>query len=115
MTACGLPLRDRHVQRGQNQLGAQMRLHRPADDAARIHVEHDRQIQKSRPRRDVGDIGDPQPIGALGCRTADRPDPLDAGLRIRLRRDDVPPQRRAAQAPPQRISRATRLRPTRIP
>src|SRR5580692_319261 len=31
-------LRDRHVQRRQNQLGAQVRLHRPTDNAARIHV-----------------------------------------------------------------------------
>ena len=48
----GLALRDRHVQRRQNQLRAQVRLHRPADDPARIHIEHHRQIQKSRPGRE---------------------------------------------------------------
>ena len=97
MTACGLPLRDRHVQRGQDQLGAQVRLHRPADDSTRIHIEHHRQIQKSRPRRNVGDVGHPQSIGAIGVEL-----PIDEinwtrSIRIGLRRDDVPSQRSAAK------------------
>ena len=60
------PLRDRHVQCRQNQLRTQMRLHRPANHASRIHIEHHRQIQKTRPGRDETDIGDPQSIRPVG-------------------------------------------------
>jgi len=33
-------LRDRHVQSRQNQLRSQVGLHRPTDDAARVHIQH---------------------------------------------------------------------------
>ena len=52
------------LQSGQDELGAQMRLDRPADDLARPHIEYDRQIQKARPGRNVSDIGNPQLVGA---------------------------------------------------
>ena len=57
---------ERHVQRRQHDLGAQMRLDAPADDLARPHVEYDRQVQKPGPGRDVGDVGDPELIGPVG-------------------------------------------------
>ncbi len=38
-------LRDRHVERGQDELGAKMGRHRPADDAPAPRVEHDREIR----------------------------------------------------------------------
>src|SRR5882724_5846944 len=57
-------LRDGHVERGQDELGAEMGFHRPADDAATPRVEHDGEIQEAGPRRDVRDVRDPQPIGA---------------------------------------------------
>jgi hypothetical protein len=47
-----LPLCDRHVQRRQNQLRSQVRLHRPAHDATRVHIKHHRQIQKAGPSRE---------------------------------------------------------------
>lgn len=47
----GLALRDRHVQSRQNQFRSQMRLHRPAHDPPRVHVEHHRQLQESGPSR----------------------------------------------------------------
>ena len=62
----GLSLRNRHLHRLQNQLRAQMRLHRPAHDLARIHIQHHRQIQEPGPGRDVGDIGHPQTIRTFG-------------------------------------------------
>jgi hypothetical protein len=57
------PLRERHVERGQDELRAQMRGHGPADDAAAPRIEHDGEIQEAGPRGDVGDVRDPQPIG----------------------------------------------------
>ncbi len=53
---------DRHVERIEHQLGAQMRGHRPADHAPAVHVEHDGQEQEPTPRRHVGDIGNPKLI-----------------------------------------------------
>ncbi len=38
-------LRDGHVERGQDELGAEMGCHGPADDAATPRVEHDGEIQ----------------------------------------------------------------------
>src|SRR3984957_15667537 len=90
-------LRDRHVQRRENQLGAQMRLHRPAHNAARIHIQHHRQIQKSRPRRHVGYIGHPQPIGPVRIELPI--DKVDRAFspRVGLRRDDIAAQRCTAK------------------
>ena len=56
------PLCDRHVQRRQHQLGAQVIGHRPADDLARIHVQHHCEEQKPGPGRDVRRVSHPQPI-----------------------------------------------------
>ena len=58
------------VQCCQHDLGAQMRLDAPADDLARPHVEHDRQVQETGPGRDVGDVGDPELIGSVGFELA---------------------------------------------
>src|SRR2546425_253628 len=55
-------LRDGHVERGQDELGAKMGFHRPADDAATPRVEHDGEIQEAGPRRDVRDVRHPQPV-----------------------------------------------------
>jgi hypothetical protein len=55
-----------HVQSLQNQLGAQMGRHRPADDPAAPGIHHHRQVQESCPGRDVGDVGHPEPIPARG-------------------------------------------------
>src|ERR1700730_6774079 len=42
-----LALTDRHLQCRQHELGAQMRLHRPADDPTAERIEHDSEIQKA--------------------------------------------------------------------
>ena len=94
----GLSLRDRHVQRRQNQLRAQMCLRRPANYSPRIHVQHHRQIQESRPRRNVRDVRHPQSIGPIGVELPIHKIDGPRSLRIRLCRDDVTAKRCAAQA-----------------
>jgi hypothetical protein len=56
---------ERHVQSAKHQLGGQCRGHRPADDPTAAGIEHDREIQKPRPRRNVGYVSYPQPIRRL--------------------------------------------------
>ncbi len=48
----GPTLREGHVDGRQHELGPQMILHRPTDHFARARIEHDRQEQKARPRRE---------------------------------------------------------------
>ena len=62
----GASLSHRHVQRVEDQFGAQMVGHRPPHHPAAEHIEYNGQIQESRRSRDVGDISDPQPVRGLG-------------------------------------------------
>ncbi len=55
-------LPERHVERLEHQLGAQVSFHRPTHDLAAKGVEYHRQIEKAGPGRDVGYIGDPQTV-----------------------------------------------------
>jgi hypothetical protein len=57
-----LALPDGHLERFDDELGAHVLGHRPADDPARVAVDHDGQVELALPRRDLGQIGDPQPI-----------------------------------------------------
>jgi hypothetical protein len=84
-------LSQRHVESGQDELSAQMRLHGPADDAAAPGIEHDGEVQEAGPGRDVGDVRDPQPIGPGGGEL-----PIDE-IRCRLRR--LVPDRRSKLPP----------------
>ena len=59
-------LSEGHVQRVEHQLGAQVIGHRPAHHAAAEHIEHHGEIDEPGRGRDVGDVGDPQPVRALG-------------------------------------------------
>ena len=52
-----------HVERFEDQFGAQMSGHGPAHDAAAESVEHHRQVEKARPGRNVSDIGNPHGVG----------------------------------------------------
>ena len=63
-------LRERHVERLEHELRAQVRRHRPADDAAAPRVEHDSEVEEAGPRRDVGDVRDPEPIRPGGREVA---------------------------------------------
>jgi len=53
-----LTAEDRHVERIENELGTQMRRHRPADDTPAEHVQDDREKEKARPRRHIGYVSD---------------------------------------------------------
>ena len=59
-------LRHRHVQRGQDELGPEMGLHRPADDAPTPRIEHDGEKEEAGPGRNVRDVRHPEPVGARG-------------------------------------------------
>lgn len=53
-----------HVEGVEDELGAQMRRHRPANDAPAERVDHHREIQPPFDRPLLRDVGDPEPIGA---------------------------------------------------
>ena len=72
----GSALRERHVEGTEHQLGPQVRLQGPADDASRPDIEHAGEVEQAGPRRDVGDVGDPEAVRPRGGELAgDRPDP----------------------------------------
>ena len=50
----------RHPERVDDQLGLEVIAHRPADDAATVGVEHDREKQPALTGRQVGDVGEPE-------------------------------------------------------
>jgi hypothetical protein len=61
---------DRHLERVQDQLGAEMAGHRPADHGPAEGVHHDRQVEEAGPGRDVADVGHPESVRALGLEVA---------------------------------------------
>jgi hypothetical protein len=54
----------RHVERVADQLGAQVIGDRPAHDASGPHVEHGGEIHLAFAGGVLGDVGDPEPVGA---------------------------------------------------
>src|SRR5712672_920692 len=104
-------LADRHFQRIQHQLGAQMIGHRPADDLAAPGIQHDGEVQKAACRRYEGDVRHPELVRPGGEKF--RSTRSGAGLASLSRRVVVSPERRrlAPTSPAARISRAMRLRP----
>ena len=61
--------RQRHVQCGQQQLGAQVSGHRPADHAAREAVDDRGEIQPAFPGAHVGDVADQELVGWVGVKS----------------------------------------------
>ena len=61
----GLSLADGHVERLDDELGAEVTRYRPADNAAAPGIEHDRQVEKPGPGRNVGDVRHPEAIWLL--------------------------------------------------
>jgi hypothetical protein len=57
-------LTDRHVERVQDQLGAQVLSHGPAHNSQGEGVQDHREIQPALAGALLGDIGDPEPVGA---------------------------------------------------
>ena len=58
-----LALRNGHLQGRAHQFGRHVRRHGPADNLARVQVQHRRQVQPATARPDVGDVRDPGCIG----------------------------------------------------
>ena len=61
----GTALLEGHVESVQDQAGAQVVGHGPPDDAPAEGIEHDGQVEEPGPGRDVGNVGDPQPVGCI--------------------------------------------------
>lgn len=66
LVAGGSAMLDGHADGVEDQLGAQVVGHSPADDAAGVGVDHDGEVEESFPGAQVGDIGDPQPVRCGG-------------------------------------------------
>ena len=56
---------DRHDERIRDELRGHLRLHRPADNAAREQVDHCRNVKPAFGRPDVGEVGDPLAVRTL--------------------------------------------------
>jgi hypothetical protein len=56
---------ERPHQRIDHELRGHLRLHRPADDATRVQVEHHRHVQPALGGRHVGEIGHPALVRAF--------------------------------------------------
>jgi hypothetical protein len=66
----GTAMLERHVERSEGEVGAQMGGHRPPDDAAAACVEDHGQEEKASPGRHIGDVGDPELVGDAGRKHA---------------------------------------------
>ncbi len=55
----GAALPDRHLERFDDELGAHVLGHRPADAAATEGVHDDGEVELALPRRDLGQVGHP--------------------------------------------------------
>ena len=53
---------DGHLEGVDDELGAEVVGDRPADDPARVAVEHDRDVEPALPGAHVADVGDPEPV-----------------------------------------------------
>jgi hypothetical protein len=59
------PLRDGHFKSIKHEFRTQISRHRPTDHSPAEDIENHRQIQKSRPRRDVSNVSDPESVRRL--------------------------------------------------
>ena len=84
-------LAEGHVESIQNQLGAQVVGHCPADDLAAPDIHDDRQIEEARHGRDVGDVGNPQLVRAGCLKVAVDQIRRGSGLFVALRGDRTAP------------------------
>ena len=85
-----LALVNRHVERINYDLLSQIVHHRPTDDAATKGIENDGKIEKTRPRRNIRYIRDPQPIDRLRVEVAIDEIRSRSAFFIALRRNDKP-------------------------
>src|SRR5665213_2000523 len=80
---------DRHIERFEDEFGAQVVGHSPTDDATAEHVEYDSQVEKAGPRWDIGDIGNPELIRTVGAEVSIDKIRSRASVAIAHRRDDT--------------------------
>jgi hypothetical protein len=66
----GLALPDGHLERFDDELGAHVLGHRPADATARVAVDDDREVELALPSGDLGEVRRPQPILGRGREVA---------------------------------------------
>src|SRR5262249_46876352 len=95
---CRSALREGHVQRLEDELRAEVRCHRPADDATAPRIEHDGEVEEAGPGWDVGDVRDPEPVGSHGGEVAVHEIGSGARLTIADRRADPLASAHAGQA-----------------
>ena len=67
MRACA---HERHIKGREHQIGAQMGQHRPPDDASAEGIHTHGQVEKTRSRWHVGDVGHPEFVRSLGGEVA---------------------------------------------
>jgi hypothetical protein len=68
--ALGTPRSERHLECIQHQPGNEPGAHRPTDNASAAGVENNRQIQKARRSRNVGNVRHPQQVGMISRKLA---------------------------------------------
>ena len=66
----GLALAERHPQGVEHQVGAHVGGQLPADDLAGEGVDHEGEERRALPGAQVGEVADPEPVGALGAEVA---------------------------------------------
>lgn len=105
---------DRHLERVDDQLGAQVLGDRPSDDLSGEHVQDDGEVEPALAGGHVGDLGGPGPVrcGAVKSRST-----RSCGGNAEVSRRVSPrfPRRCTPSRRDWRMSRATRLRPIRMP
>lgn len=95
-------------QRVQDQRGAHVVRHRPADDTPRVEVDDHRQVEPALEGPDVRDVGDPDLVGLVDGEVA-----IDRAAR--LGSDPPPPNCNQAWSPPKRLSSSVFVSRTRVP
>lgn len=56
-----------HRERVRGEIRRQARSHRPANNGARVKIEHDRQIEPAFAGPEVGDVAGPDAVCRRGC------------------------------------------------
>ena len=87
----------RHLERIEDEVGAEVVGELPADDHPRVNVEDERDVQPALPRRHVGDVGEPQLVRSLGDEVAldqvRRPGRVSSGMVVNCLRPRCTPRR----------------------
>src|SRR4051812_29342201 len=95
-----------HLESIENELGAEMVCHGPADDPAAVGVEHDREIEEARERGHEGDVGNPELVRPLGGEVAVNQIRRGLGFGVTAGRHPAPTTTGAPQAGPAPQTRA---------